>query len=111
MKNAVKLFEDAGAYVEEVRFGIKRDQKELSDLWCRMIMGASIGTFEAFKKQGLDLLRDYRDDLPEEFIYWLEQAYNMKTIDMFNDQIIRTEIFDSIKKIYSMIMILSSLQH
>lgn len=101
VKNAVKLFEDAGAYVEEVRFGIKRDQKELSDLWCRMIMGASIGTFEAFKKQGLDLLRDYRDDLPEEFIYWLEKAYNMKTIDMFNDQIIRTEIFDSIQNIFN----------
>ena len=32
---AVDAFADAGAVVEEVKLGIKRSQRELSDLWCR----------------------------------------------------------------------------
>ena len=96
---AVQVFQDAGAHVEEVTFGIKRDQKELSDLWCRMIMGASVGAFEGFKEEGLDLLNDYRQDLPDEFIYWLEHAYEMKTTDHLRDQMIRTEIYDAMQSI------------
>lgn len=98
---AVKLFEQAGAYVEEVEIGIKRDQKELSDLWCRMIMSGSVSSFEGFKQQGLDLLRNHRDDLPKEFTHWLEHAYEMKLPDLINDQIIRTEIYDAIQKVFN----------
>ena len=35
---AVEAFEEAGAHVEEVKLGITRDQRELSDLWCRLII-------------------------------------------------------------------------
>ena len=34
---AVRCFADAGAAVEEVRLGLKRSQRELSDLWTRLI--------------------------------------------------------------------------
>ena len=61
---AVKAFADAGAQVEEVKIGIKRPQKELSDLWCRLIMPLNVQTFEIFKRAGLDLLKDHRDDFP-----------------------------------------------
>jgi len=50
--------------VEEVKLGIGRDQKELNDLWCRQIVVINIDAFETFKKQGLDLLKDHRDDFP-----------------------------------------------
>ncbi|MGM8365272.1 amidase [Virgibacillus sp. W0181] len=97
---AVQVFKEAGAHVEEVTFGINRDQKELSDLWSRMIMAASVGAFEGFKQQGLDLLKDFRHDLPGEFIYWLEHAYEMKTTDHIRDQIIRTEIYDAMENVF-----------
>lgn len=100
IQEAVKLFEDAGAHVEEVKIGFKREQKEYSDLWCRMIMGSSVGAFEGFKQQGIDLLKDYREDLPDEFVYWLELSANMKTIDHIQDQAIRTEIFDAFQTIF-----------
>src|SRR3712207_9546335 len=35
---AVRAFEEAGAHVEEVPPVLGRDQRELSDLWCRLIM-------------------------------------------------------------------------
>ena len=34
---AVEAFAEAGAHVEEVNLGLKRSQRELSDLWCRLI--------------------------------------------------------------------------
>lgn len=60
----VKLFEDAGARVEEVKFRLTKDLKEYTDLWCRMGTGGSVAAFEGFKRRGIDLLKDYRDDHP-----------------------------------------------
>src|SRR5699024_8472561 len=45
---AVQVFQQAGAHVEEVKINLQRDQKELSDLWSRMIMDGSVGAFEGF---------------------------------------------------------------
>src|ERR687887_2423344 len=54
--DAVRAFEDAGAHVEQVRLGIEYDQRELSDLWCRLIIPINIAAFEYFKRSGVDLL-------------------------------------------------------
>ncbi|MGH8874175.1 MAG: amidase, partial [Acidimicrobiia bacterium] len=50
---AVQVFEEAGATVEEVTLGIERDQRELSDLWCRIIMPLNIEALEGFKQAGV----------------------------------------------------------
>jgi amidase/aspartyl-tRNA(Asn)/glutamyl-tRNA(Gln) amidotransferase subunit A len=93
----VRAFEQAGAHVEEVRVGITRPQTELSDLWCRLIMGGSVTAFEDFKRNGRDLLRDHRDDFPPEFLHWLDIGYRMSLLDFLKDQEIRTEIYDAIQ--------------
>src|SRR5215217_4238860 len=56
--DAVRVFEEAGAHVEAVKLGIARDQRELSDLWCRLIIPINVATFESFKRQGTDLLAE-----------------------------------------------------
>jgi amidase len=94
---AVKAFADAGAEVEEVKVGIKRPQKELSDLWCRLIMPLNVQTFEIFKRSGLDLLKDHRDDFPPEYLRWIDVGYRMSALDFVQDQEIRTEIYDAIQ--------------
>jgi amidase len=99
VRNAVKVFEQAGAHVEEVKFGITRDQRELSDLWSRLILPSNIDTFENFKAQGIDILKDHRDDLPPQYIEWLEQGYKMNVLDMNRDQHMRTEIYDAIQNV------------
>jgi amidase len=68
VSSAVRAFEQAGAQVEQVRLGIERDQRELSDLWCRLIMPVNVETFENVKRNGLDLLADHRDDFPPEYL-------------------------------------------
>ncbi|MFD1361325.1 amidase [Lentibacillus salinarum] len=98
--NSVKAFEDMGAHVEKVNLGIKRSQQELSDLWCRLMIISNIEALEEFKKGGLDIVNDYRNDLPPEYVSWLEKGYNMDIHDIIRDQQIRTEIYDAIQDIF-----------
>ncbi len=95
--SAVKVFEQAGAAVEEVKVGIRRSQQELSDLWCRQIMLLNVEAFENFKANGLDLLKDHRDDFPPQYLAWLEHAYQMSILDIIRDQNMRSEIYDAIQ--------------
>ena len=96
---AARAFEEAGAKVEEVRLGITRDQRELSDLWCRLIMPINVETFENFKRNGLDLLADHREDFPPEYLRWIDEGYRMSALDLSRDQQTRAEIYDAIQRV------------
>ena len=52
----MRAFGEAGAQVEDVKLGIGRSQRELSDLWCRLIMPLNITALEGMKAFGFDLL-------------------------------------------------------
>jgi amidase len=95
--DAVRAFEEAGAHVEEVKLGIERDQRELSDLWCRLIIPINIATFESFKREGMDLLGDHRDDFPQEYLRWVDEGYELRTADLMRDEELRSEIYDAIQ--------------
>jgi amidase len=99
--DAVKVFKEAGAQVEEVRLDIKRHQRELSDLWCRLILPVNLEFFENFKLQGMDLLKDHRADFPEEYLAWIEKGYKMSMLDHVKDQQMRTEIYDAMQNIFN----------
>ena len=93
---AVRAFEAAGAVVEEVHIPIPYDQRELSDLWCRLITPLNIETFEGFKAAGLDLLRDHRDRFPPEYLRWIDAGYRASVTDRLRDQTMRTAVCDAI---------------
>jgi amidase/aspartyl-tRNA(Asn)/glutamyl-tRNA(Gln) amidotransferase subunit A len=95
--DAVRAFEQAGATVEEVSLPIGHDQRELSDLWCRLIIPINVAAFETFKRSGLDLLADHRDDFPPEYLRWIEQGYQLQVPQLMRDEEIRTEIYDAIQ--------------
>ena len=95
--DAVTAFEDAGAHVEQVELGITRDQRELSDLWNRLIMPINVATIEGLKLEGYDV----RDDLPPEYLRWLDIGYELTARDVARDQIIRTEVFDAIQGVFA----------
>jgi amidase len=97
VEEAVRGFEDAGARVEQVKLGIERDQRELSDLWCRLIVPINIATFENLKREGLDLLADHRDDFPPEYLRWIDEGYQWRTAELMRDEELRTEIYDAIE--------------
>jgi amidase len=98
---AVREFEEAGAHVEEVSLGLRRDQRELSDLWCRLIMFQNIEALEHWKRGGLDLLADHADDLPPEYRSWVERMYRHTLTDIARDQQLRTEVYYAIQGVFA----------
>jgi amidase len=96
---AVQGFSDAGAAVEEVKVGIKRTQRELSDVWNRLMMPLNISGLEGLKANGIDLMRDHPEDLPPEYRRWIEIGYGLSAMDVWKDQVARTEIYDAIESV------------
>jgi amidase/aspartyl-tRNA(Asn)/glutamyl-tRNA(Gln) amidotransferase subunit A len=96
---AVAAFEEAGAHVEEVKIGIGRSQRELSDVWCRFCAAKQVAALEGFKREGIDIVRDHHDDFPPEFWHWDEIGRRLTVTDFIADQAIRTEVFDALRKV------------
>jgi amidase len=94
---AVAAFEEAGAHIEEVKIGLSRSQRELSDVWCRFIAPNQVAAIEGFKREGIDLLRDHRDDLPPELLHWDEIGRRMTAMQYLSDQAVRSEVFDALR--------------
>ncbi len=97
VEKAVAAFAEAGAEVEVVKLGLKRSQRELSDVWSRLMMPLNLGALDAAKAGGLDLLRDHRDDLPPEYLRWIEYGLTQTANDLRADQAIRSEVYDAIQ--------------
>jgi amidase/aspartyl-tRNA(Asn)/glutamyl-tRNA(Gln) amidotransferase subunit A len=96
---AVRAFADAGAIVEEVKFPLTRPQRELSDVWTRLMAPLNLGALEGMKAFGLDLLRDHRDDFPPEYLQRVEAGWTYSAMDMSRDQAVRTEVYDAIESV------------
>jgi amidase len=95
---AVRVFEEAGAHVEEVKLGIKRSLKELTDAWSGLYMVLNLQAFETMKKQdGIDLLGQHREDFPPQYLEWVEKATRLSALDFYRNQAIRTEVFSALQ--------------
>jgi amidase/aspartyl-tRNA(Asn)/glutamyl-tRNA(Gln) amidotransferase subunit A len=103
---AARAFEQAGAHVEEVRIGLQRPQRELSDLWSRLITPLILQSLEGFRDSGIDILKDHREDLPSELLYWVEQGYRMSALDFFRDQSSRSEVYDTFQAVFEQYQLL-----
>ncbi len=101
VEKAARLFENAGAHVEEVKIGIQEDQMELGDLWCRLIMPLNIQTFESFKAGGLDLLKDHRKDFPPEYLRWVDEGYTYTALDVERHRQVVSRIYDATQAVFS----------
>ncbi|HAU50816.1 MAG TPA: amidase, partial [Clostridiales bacterium] len=67
VKDAARKLEAAGASIEPVHFSFQHTQNEFAELWCRSISIDTAIDMELWKKEGLDLVKDHREELPEEF--------------------------------------------
>ncbi len=101
VEEAVRSFEAAGAEVVEVDIDIDIDQRELADLWCRLIMPLSLDAFAGLKDGGLDILGEHRSDLPPEFLRWADHVAGMSAMEYFDDNSRRSEVFDALQAVMS----------
>lgn len=91
---------DLGAEVEEVNFNFKHSISEILFTWCWSISVDTALDIQHWLNNGLDLLGDHSDELPDEFIYFNELASKVGIRDMrlFNE--IRTDILDNFEDIF-----------
>ena len=99
VERAVKAFEEAGAIVEELDLHLPYDQRELSDLWCRLIAPLNVQGLEGIAASGIDLLGEHRDDFPPEYLRWVDEGYRMSALDVLRDQNMRTHVYDEIQAV------------
>ena len=86
---------DAGMTIETVSVPMPAHHLELSDAWCRLL--ANHDFFDGVKAAGIDLLKDYRDDFPPEYLRWLDADETRTTRDVARDQMLRTGVLDAIE--------------
>jgi amidase/aspartyl-tRNA(Asn)/glutamyl-tRNA(Gln) amidotransferase subunit A len=97
--DAVRAFEEAGAVVEEVAFDFPFDQRELSDLWCRLIAPLNVDGLAGLSAQGIDLLASHRADFPPEYLRWIDEGSRFTAQDVLRDQHMRTQVHDEIQRV------------
>jgi amidase len=99
VREAARAFEDAGAVVEEIAFPALRPQRELSDLWTRLMAPLNIGALEGAKSFGLDLMKDHRDDFPPAYLTRIDAGRSFTAMDVARDQGLRTEVYDAFQTV------------
>src|SRR5258706_7125079 len=65
---AVQALAGAGAHVEPVEIRLPCDQRELSDLWSRLLTPLNLDTLDGLKATGYDLLGEHPDQLPPPYL-------------------------------------------
>lgn len=97
---AVKRFIDAGAEVDVVKFNWKHTIDEIMKCWAWSISVDTMLDIEQWRREGLDLFKDYRDQVPEEFIYYnqLAGSADIHYFREFNE--IRTDILDNFEDVF-----------
>ena len=101
VEKAALRFEDAGAHVEKVDFKFAHSAFEYAEAWCRLISISGMQSFEQLKAQGINLLKDHHDDLPDELVDWTRKLYQLDYVDYYYDSIMRTEIYDGLQTVLS----------
>ena len=101
VERAAKRFEEAGAIVNRLDFSLKsRTHIELAEAWCQMVSIVNSESILAWKDQGIDLIKDYPEDISPELIYWTLDSYRRSYRDLIRNDTIRTEVFDAMQNAF-----------
>jgi amidase len=98
---AVRVFEEAGASVEEIKINLRWSQRELSDLWCRLMMPLNIGALDGLVAEGYDMYGERREDLPPQYLGWIDRFRAMTASGLAADQAKRSEFYDLLQGVFA----------
>jgi amidase/aspartyl-tRNA(Asn)/glutamyl-tRNA(Gln) amidotransferase subunit A len=97
VEQAARRFEEAGAELVPLSFRFPHSALEMARCWCRAISVDTAIELELWRREGLDLVRDHRADLPEAFVRYNELAARGTIMDYYAFNCIRTEVFDALQ--------------
>jgi amidase len=64
-------------------------------------MPLNVEAIETLKAMGVDLLGEHRDQLPPQYLRWLDEGYRMTALDISRDQQLRTEVFEAVQDVFA----------
>lgn len=100
MYHAASLLIDAGAEVDNVRFNWKHTLDYMTHVWCWSISVDTAIDLADWKDEGLDLIKDHRDELPSDFIKYNQLASTLNTFDLRDYNEVRTDILDNFEDVF-----------
>lgn len=99
--SAVEKLESSDIRVEPVRFSFKHTLAEIMFCWAWSISIDTTLDIKQWRQEGLDLLKDYSDELYEEFIYFYHVASKADIYSFREFNEIRTDILDNFESALS----------
>jgi Asp-tRNA(Asn)/Glu-tRNA(Gln) amidotransferase A subunit family amidase len=100
VRSAVEALKGDGVEIEEVEPDFKADYDTLGRLWVRII-GVHYGAIaEHWKKEGIDLLGEHKDQLTPQFRQMLIDAQKVSAVDHALDDVLRTGVFDGLQTLF-----------
>lgn len=95
VEDTAKSLEYLGAHVDRVPFNFKHSLHDILYCWAWSISVDTALDIQMWKDNGLDIIRDHADQLPEDFIIFNQIASQASIQDMRNFNEIRTDILDN----------------
>ena len=100
VREAVDKFKECGYDVEEGHFDFKHSAIEFSEEWCKGITIDCALDINHAKENGIDYLKDYKEDFPEIFIHYKEICDKLTIEDLYKFNLARTDILDNFENIF-----------
>lgn len=97
VRESLVAFESAGAVVDEVAVRLPADQRELADLWGRLMGVLYSDSLEGVKQWGVDILADHLQDLTPAFRDMLVAAQGRTALEARADERLRTAVLDAVE--------------
>jgi amidase/aspartyl-tRNA(Asn)/glutamyl-tRNA(Gln) amidotransferase subunit A len=99
--DCVDALREAELRIDDVELALPLDQDELSALWCREVGAIYLEMFDGMAHGGLDLLRDFADDIPAEIHAMVEAARRLTVLDLRRDEMARSRLWRSIQQLFA----------
>jgi Asp-tRNA(Asn)/Glu-tRNA(Gln) amidotransferase A subunit family amidase len=82
--------------ISEVRTDLP-DHRELAELWRRLISVQTAFNAQSLAEAGTDLLRDHRDQIPDELASLIETGFSLSAVGHRHDSVARSLVYDRIE--------------
>lgn len=97
VRHAVQMFSYFGATIEYPKFHFKHSALELAEEWCK---GITVDCAIELNNNKIDLLKEHRDDFPDEFIEYKEKCDKMTINDLYKFNLARTDVLDNFEDVF-----------
>ncbi len=100
VERALGALEELGMHVERIDLAWTRPHQELADMWTRTSAVRAVESAVSMARAGVDLLGELAGELDPDYRHKLERGRGVAAVDYRLDDVLRTEVFDSLQDVF-----------